>query len=98
MLFANVYRYRRDQSEADDARVLELFSNWQPPEGMEIKHWWFNANQTGIVIFEVDNAEVIAKTLAPWNIYFDWEVSPIVEIASLAELGGEAVAWRNSIS
>ena len=98
MLFANIYRYKKDLSEADEARVLQLFSNWHPPAGMDVKHWWFDANQTGIVIFEADDAEAIAQGLAPWNIYFDWEVSPIVEIATLAEMGGEAVAWRNSIS
>lgn len=98
MLFANIYRSKKELSEADEARVLQLLSNWQPPEGMEIKHWWINADQTGIAVFEAESAEVIAKALAPWNIYFDWEVSPIFEVATLAEVGAEAVAWRNSIS
>ena len=97
MLFITRYHARGRLTEAEEKRVLQLFSKWQPAPGEEIKGWWIAADGTGITLSEAASAEAVLEGLAPWHVYFEFNVQPAVEVAKAAEIMAKGIAWRDSI-
>ena len=97
MLFINRYQAKSGQSEADEKRMLQLFSQWKPGEGVEIKGWWALPDGSGVSVIEAPSAEAVMKDVAPWGVYLDFNIQPAIEIGKAAEIWGQALAWRESI-
>jgi hypothetical protein len=99
MLFHVMWEFT-DQSEDAEKRSLTLFQNWQPPEGADFSRGFFAFadGSGGAAIVEADSAATLARTTAPWVPWLRFEISPIVPIEVGAGIGGEAAAWRDSIS
>jgi Domain of unknown function (DUF3303) len=97
MLFHVNFEYT-DQSEAGEARVLEVFAAWQPPEGAEFIGFYAYADSSGgVAIIEVDSAATLARTTAPWVPWMTFTATPIIPIEESALFGAEAVEFRDSI-
>jgi hypothetical protein len=83
--------------EADQARILSLFSKWQPP--VELKEWSGFADGTGgMAIADTDDAAVLANVTAPWTPWLDFTVRPLLPIQETAQALAEAAAFRSSVS
>jgi hypothetical protein len=97
MLFHVMWEFI-DQSEDSNRRSLTVFQQWQPPAGADFKGFYGFADGTGgVALIEVDSASTLAKTTAPWTPWLRFVVTPIVPIEESAAIGGEAVAFRDSI-
>ena len=97
MLFHVMWMFT-DQSEEAERRSLEVFGKWAPPEGAEFQGFYGFADGTGgVAIVEVDSASTLARTTAPFTPWLSFTVTPIVPIEEAAGIGGEAVAFRDSV-
>jgi hypothetical protein len=95
MLFAALYT-TRDPSEESDKRGLQLFTNWAPP--FEFKHHWARADgKGGIAIFEADDPAVVLEGISPFTAYFDFEVTPVLEVEQAVPVFMKVNAWRDSV-
>lgn len=98
MLFHVTWRFT-DQSEESERRSLNVFQQWQPPAGAEFKGFYGSADGSGgVAIIEADNVATIARTTAPWTPWLAFTVTPILPIEEATAIGGEAVAFRDSVS
>ena len=98
MLVAIVWENKPGSSEETDRRTLKLFTNWQPPAGLEFKGFYDYADSNGgIAIAEVNSSETILETTAPWAAFFNFTVRPIVPTEKTPAIFDKAIAWRDSI-
>jgi len=87
-----------DTSEEGSRRSLAVFSKWQPPAGAEFKGFYgFADGSGGVALIEADSAATLARTTAPWSPWLSFTVTPIVPIEESTAIGGEAVAFRDSV-
>jgi hypothetical protein len=87
-----------DTSEEGSRRSLAVFANWQPPAGAEFKGFYgFADGGGGVALIEADSAAALARTTAPWTPWLRFTATPIVPIEESAGIGGEAVAFRDSL-
>lgn len=87
-----------DTSEEGEKRSLDIFSNWQPPAGAEFRGFYgFADNSGGVAIIEVDSLQTLARTTAPFTAWLHFTATPIIPIEESAAIGGEAVAFRDSV-
>ena len=97
MLFHIIFKGKAGYTHEDQKRVLELWSRWQPPEGMEIKTFYVGVDGRGFIIIEAKTAEAIYEAIAPWvSVLFDYEVVPIIEVDKAVELLQKAIAFRET--
>jgi len=88
-----------DASEEGQRRSLGLFAKWQPPAGAEFQGFYGTADGAGgVAIIEADSAQTLARTTEPWTPWLRFEITPIIPVEDAAAIGGEAVAWRDSIA
>jgi hypothetical protein len=98
MLFATTYTTRGEGSEEAAKRVQQIYSQWKPPEGVEIKAFYSLADGSGgIVISEANSPAAMLEAISPFTPYLDYRVTPIVEIAEAVSIGQRVNAWRDSI-
>jgi len=98
MLFHVTWEFT-DTTEEGSRRSLAVFSAWQPPAGAEFKGFYgFAGGNGGVAIIEADDAAALARTTAPWGPWLRFTVAPILPIEESAAIGGEAVAFRDSVS
>jgi hypothetical protein len=96
MLFAAIYRPRQPTEESEK-RSLALFTNWQPP--FEFKAHWARADgDGGIAILEADDAAVVLEGIVPYIPFFEFELSPLVDIMDAVPIFMKTNAWRDSIA
>jgi hypothetical protein len=98
MLFAIAWVNRSGATEESERRSLRLFKNWQPPAGLEFKGFYDYADGNGgIAIAESNSAEVILEATAPWALFFDFTVRPIVPTEKSPAILEKAISWRDSV-
>ena len=99
MLFATIYTPRGTGSEEASKRAQQIYSQWKPPAGLEIKAFYsFADGNGGIAIAEATSAAAMLETISPFAPYFEYKVVPIVEIAEAMAIGQRANAWRDSLA
>ena len=97
MLFGVLYSPRGNTTEETQKRGLQLFAQWSPP-------FEFKANYSrgdgkgGIAIIESDSVEAIIEGISPWVPFFDFEVTPIMDIQAAVPALQRAYGWRDSVS
>jgi hypothetical protein len=95
MLFAAIYR-QRQPTEETMKRSLALFTSWQPP--FEFKSHWALANGSGgIAIIEAQEAAVVLEGVSPFVPFFEFEVTPVVDIMDAVPIFMKVNAWRDSV-
>lgn len=98
MLFHVVWEVS-DGSEEAERRSLAVFANWQPPEGADFKggFYGFADGSGGVAIVEVDSVATLTRTVAPFTPWLSFTTTPILPIEEGAAIGGEAIAFRDSV-
>ena len=95
MLFATVYT-PKNESEESQRRSLQLFTSWTPP--FEFKAHYARADgKGGIAVFEADDPAVVLEGIAPFTPFFDFEVTPVVEIEAAVPVLAKTNEWRDSV-
>lgn len=98
MLFHVTWQFT-DTSEEGERRSLSVFSQWQPPAGAEFQGFYGFVDGTGgVALIEVDSAATLARVTAPWTPWLHFTTTPIIPIEESAAIGGEGVAFRDSVS
>ncbi|MBM3676532.1 MAG: DUF3303 domain-containing protein [Actinobacteria bacterium] len=98
MLFHITWEFT-DASEEGARRSLAVFAKWSPPAGAEFLGFYgFADGGGGVAIVEADSAATLARTTAPWGPWLRFEITPIIPIEESAAIGGEGVAFRDSVS
>jgi hypothetical protein len=88
-----------DPDEDSLRRALAVFQSWQPPAGAEFQGFWGTCDTTGgFAIVEAETAEALARAMAPFAPWLEFEATPILPIEVAAQIGGEAIAFRDSVS
>jgi len=83
-----------DNSEAGQARSLQLFSKWQPGPAQFLGFYGFADGTGGVAICEAATVQDMARTTAPWTPWLQFDVKAILPIQESAAIAGEAMAWR----
>ena len=97
MLFHVIWEFT-DQSEESEARSLNVFAQWQPPAGADFQGFFgFADGSGGVAILEVDSAETLSRTTAPFLPWMTFTATPILPIELAAGIGAEAAAFRDSV-
>src|SRR5271170_2041764 len=98
MLFHVTWQFI-DRSEEGQRRSLAVFGTWQPPAGSEVKGFYgFADGGGGVAIIEVDNAATLARTTAPFTPWLRFTSTVILPIEEASGIGGEGIAFHDSVS
>jgi hypothetical protein len=86
-----------DSSEEGIRRSLDVFGRWQPPNGAEFQGFYgFADGSGGVAIIEVDSAQTLARTTAPFTPWLRFTSTPLVPVEESAAIAGEAIAYRDT--
>lgn len=97
MLFHVTWEFT-DTTEEGSRRLLAVFSNWQPPAGAEFKAFYgFADGSGGVALVEAESVASLARTSTPWTPWMRFTMTPIIPIEESSAIGGEAVAYRDSV-
>jgi hypothetical protein len=99
MKYVVSWESRQSVSEGDQARGLQVFSKWSPSEGATFHQFLGRVDaRGGFAVVETDDPALIAKDMAIFSAFFEMSVYPVLEIADIAGIAGEAVEFRGSVS
>ena len=88
-----------DQGEDAEKRSLAILDKWEPPAGLEFHGFYGTADGSGgVAIVEADSAQTIARGIAPSTPWPRFHATPILPIEEAAGIGGEAIAFRDSVT
>jgi hypothetical protein len=87
-----------DSSEDGAKRSLQVFQNWQRPDGAEFKGFYsFADGSGGVAILEVDSHATLARTTAMFTPWLRFAATPILPVEEGAAIAGEALAVLDTI-
>ncbi len=99
MKYVVTWDVRSNITEEAQARSLQVFSKWTPSEGVTYREFLGRIGSPGgYAVVETEDASLIAKDIAPFGVWFDFHVEPVLEVADAAAIGGEAAAFLASVS
>jgi hypothetical protein len=85
--------------EAEAARSLQVFGKWSPSEKVTFEQFLGRVDaKGGFAVVTTDDPEAIAHDMAIFGTWFDMDVIPVLEVADIATISGEALAFIGSIS
>ena len=88
----------RDQSEDAVKRRLELIGHWDPPDGWETRGSYALVDGSGgTTILEAESADTVARGLTNLLPYFDFEVTPVLELGEWRSITHTGIAFRDSV-
>jgi Protein of unknown function (DUF3303) len=86
------------ESEEVQARSLQVFSKWSPPEGTTFLQFLGRIDGTGgFAVVETDDPALLASATAVFSAFFDMNVYPVLDIEEAARIGGAAIEFRKSV-
>lgn len=100
MKFVTTWTARDNGSGGEEAakRGLELFSKWSPPDGVTFLQFVGRLDGNGgFAVLETDDAANLGEASSKFGPYFEFHIYPVLDIADTAAMGGEGIAWRESI-
>ena len=86
-------------NEASAKRSLAVFASWSPPSELTFHEFLARADgQGGYAVVSTEDVVAAAREIAKFTAYNEFEFVPVLEITDGVGLGGEAIAFRDSIS
>ena len=74
--------------------LLKVFSQWQPPQGVNMKSLYIAADGLhSFGLFEADSAAAMAEVPYTFSDYIEFEVFPVMPAQEAAALIGKTQAW-----
>jgi hypothetical protein len=96
MLFAAVYELRQPNEESAK-RSLALFTSWEPPFELTA-HWARADGNGGIAVFEADDASTVLEGVTPFTPFFEFTVTPVIDVQDAVPVYMKVNSWRDSIA
>jgi Protein of unknown function (DUF3303) len=86
-------------TEDMERRHVALFAQWQPPAEADLQAFHIRADYSGgMALVEVDSAEALARTMAPWLPWLRFSAAPVIPTEQSIAVRGEAIAFRDSVA
>jgi hypothetical protein len=74
--------------------VLAAFGGWTPPESFNITEFVARVDgRGGTLVVETDDLPAVDLLVAQYSAWFDYDVTPVLDIAEGAAQFGEGIAW-----
>lgn len=87
-----------DQSEDVIKRRLELIGHWERPDGWETHGSYARVDGSGgTIVVEAGSAETVARGLTKLLPYFDFDVTPVLEVGEWRSITHTGIAFRDSV-
>jgi hypothetical protein len=84
--------------EAAEKRSMDVFSKWTPPEGVTFHEFLVRLDTAGgYAVVESDNPLLVAEGPAKFAPWFNFEVTPVVDMTDGLPVAQEAIDFRDSI-
>ena len=96
MLFQVTWEFI-DSSESGSRRSLQLFSKWQPGPARFQAFYSYAEGTGGFAIIEADSAADLARTMAPWVPFLQFEARVILPMQEATGINVEAMNWRDGV-
>jgi hypothetical protein len=85
-----------DQNIDNQEALLNAFAKWQPDNGLTIHAFVSSLVNSGYVLVEADDPQVVASFIAKFTYWNDVNVVPVVDVQDAVATGNEAIAWARS--
>jgi hypothetical protein len=87
-----------EANEASAKRNLAVFASWTPSDDVTFLEFLARADgQGGFAVVESDELSTVAAEISKFVPNFEFHLYPVLEIADSVALGGEAIAFRDSV-
>jgi hypothetical protein len=87
-----------DNTEEGQKRSLGVFARWQPGPAQFQGFYGYADGTGGMAVVEASSAAELARTVAPWTPWLSFDMKVLVPIQESAEIGNEAIAFRDASS
>jgi hypothetical protein len=85
--------------EAAEKRGMDVFSKWTPPEGVTFHQFLSRIDaRGGYAVVEADDPTLVAEGPAKFAPWFDFQVTPVLDMTQAIAIGQEAIDFRDSIT
>ena len=86
-------------NEASEARSLEVFSKWSPPADATFHQFLQRLDgEGGYAVVESDNPASVLEGPSKFGPWFEFNVTPVIDIMDGVSVFNDAVEYRKSIS
>ena len=86
-------------NEAAVKRSLAVFAKWAPPSDATFHQFLYRVDGSGgYAVVETDNPAGAAEGPAKFGPYFEFEVTPVLDVTEGVPLINEGIEFRDSIS
>jgi hypothetical protein len=102
MKYVVAWEPRRNASEEALDRSLQIFGKWSPAEGSNFLEFFGRVDggrvdgRGGFALVETEDITSIARDVAVFNVFFDFNVYPVVDVQESARITAQAVDFRCS--
>jgi Domain of unknown function (DUF3303) len=97
MKYVLTWELRPNYSEDQDERSLEVFGRWSPAEGANFLEFVARVDgRGGFAVVETEDVTLIARDVAIFTAFFDFNVYPVIDVRESAQIAGDAVEFRRS--
>ena len=80
---------RQNADEQTQARGLQVFSKWTPPDGVQFHEFVGRVDGGGgFAVVETEDVTLLARINAVFAAFWDIDVYPVLEIQEAARIGG----------
>jgi hypothetical protein len=94
MEFIAITKDRPNLTPERGRELLRIFSQWQPPEGLNLKSLYFEAGGSrSFALVETDRAALMMEVAATFADYLEFEFVPVIPAGEGASIIGQAQAW-----
>jgi hypothetical protein len=95
MKYVVAWEIRSSYSEDQDERSLKVFGRWSPAEGTNFVEFVARVDgRGGFAVVETEDVTLIARDVAVFNAFFEFNVYPVMDARESAQLVGEAIEFR----
>lgn len=98
MKYVIEWRAKAGFTMEDGKKSLEVFGKWQPDPSTTFHQFLARADGTGgYAVVETENAKAIARDAALFGVWFDFTVTPVLDILDGVAANQEALAIYESV-
>ena len=85
--------------ETAEKRSMDVFSKWVPPEGVTFHQFLARLDaRGGFAVVESDDPALVAEAPAKFAPWFDFAVTPVLDMTEAITIGQDAIDFRDSIT
>jgi Protein of unknown function (DUF3303) len=86
------------EAEVASRRALDVFSKWTPPDGVTFHQFLARLDtEGGYAVVETDDARLVAEAPAKFAPWFDFDITPVLDMDTAVPITQEAIDFRASI-